>query len=185
MDDQSLVAQIRMGDEHAFTWLFRRYYPLLVPFAATFVPSLDDAQEIVNDLFVQIWERRDTLNIHGRVDHYLYSAVRNRVRNHLRDERRLADRHEAAALEEEVPWMGEAVAPIDATLELQEQMRAVWNAVAALPEARRRIVLLRWQRQMSFEEIAQILGTTSAAVQMQLSRAMKMLREMLPDAFEE
>ena len=173
-----------MGDERAFTWLFRRYYPLLVPFAATFVASADEAQEVVNDLFIQLWERRDTLNIHGRVDHYFYSALRNRIRNHLRDERRLAERHEAAALEDDVPGMGKVVGPIDVTLELREQMTAIWNAVAALPEARRRVVILRWQRQMSFDEIAQILGTTSAAVQMQLSRAMKMLREMLPDAFE-
>lgn len=183
-DDRALVTQMRGGDEQAFETLFHRYYSALVGFASGFLRSMDAAQEVVNDVFLGLWERREEVDIRGRVDQYLYSAVRNRARNWIRREHRMAHRHDEASLEEETPGMGEPLAPIDTTLEASEQMAIVWRAVDTLPEARRTVVILRWQRQMSFEEIAEVMGTTSAAVQMQLSRAMKLLRELLPDAFE-
>ena len=96
----------------------------------------------------------------------------------------MAHRHEEAAADNEHPAMSEPAEPIDLTLEVEEQIAAVWRAVDSLPPVRRTVVILRWQRQMSFDQIAEVLGTSSAAVQMQLSRAMKLLRELLPDSFE-
>jgi len=58
---------------------------------------------------------------------------------------------------------------------------ALRDTLATLPERARLIVLLRWEQQLDYDEIAHIVGSTSAAVQMQMSRAFKILRERLPD----
>jgi RNA polymerase sigma factor (sigma-70 family) len=71
--------QMRTGDEAAFETLFRAYAKPLCAFAYTYVGSTAAAQEIVQELFCRIWERRDTLEMPRSVHAYLFSATRNRA----------------------------------------------------------------------------------------------------------
>ena len=78
------IERIRAGDARAFEALFRAYVDSLCSFAYSYTDSQSAAQEIVQDLFCRLWERRDTLDVPRNVNAYLYGAVRNRAINYLR-----------------------------------------------------------------------------------------------------
>src|SRR6266516_5130210 len=81
------LERLRTGDEEAFESLFRAYVEPLCAFAYSYVESEPAAQEIVQDLFARLWERRDSLEVPRNVQAYLYGATRNRAINHLRNRR--------------------------------------------------------------------------------------------------
>jgi len=178
--DASIVARIRTGDPDTFDTLFRAYFSRLADFANATVRDEAVAQELAAEVFLSIWRRRGEWAPRHSVAAYLYRAVRNLAQTYIRDRsaelaRWRASAYEASALTESV----EALDDRDARL------NAVWHAVDQLSDIRRTIVHLRWREQMSFEEIAVLLDLSPAAVKMQLSRAFKTVRSLLPDAFEE
>ncbi len=77
------LERMRTGDEQAFEALFRAYVEPLCAFAYSYVESEPAAQEIVQDLFARLWERRDSLEVPRNVQAYLYGATRNRAINYL------------------------------------------------------------------------------------------------------
>jgi RNA polymerase sigma-70 factor (ECF subfamily) len=101
--DEALLEQIRASDVAAFEQLFRRYAEPLYDCAYGYVGSRDVAQEVVQQLFVTLWERRRVWQVSGTVVTYLYRAVRNGSLNALREGRRrvpLIDRAHEARLPE-------------------------------------------------------------------------------------
>jgi RNA polymerase sigma-70 factor (ECF subfamily) len=179
--DAAIVAQIRSGEEAAFDALFRQYFSGLADFAAATVGEAAIAEELAADVFVSLWRRRTQWEPRGSVASYLYRAVRNLARNYVRDRGAERARYLAAAAEMEA--VAETV-PIDQLEDRDARLAAVWHTVDRLPEMRRVVVHLRWRANMSFEEIAVLLNSTPAAVKMQLSRALKTVRELLPEAFD-
>src|SRR6266498_3572076 len=79
------LERMRTGDEPAFEALFRAYVEPLCSFAYSYVQSESVAEEIVQDLFARLWERRALLETPRNVQAYLYGATRNRALNYLRD----------------------------------------------------------------------------------------------------
>jgi RNA polymerase sigma-70 factor (ECF subfamily) len=179
--DAAIVARLHEGDESAFDALFREYFARLTDFAAATVGDSAIAEELAADVFVSLWRRRTTWEPRGSIAAYLYKAVRNLARNYVRDRTAEHARYLAAAAEMESTI--EAVS-IDQLADREARLAAVWRAVDQLPETRRAVVHLRWRANMSFEEIAVLLNTSPAAVKMQLSRALKTVRELLPNAFD-
>jgi RNA polymerase sigma-70 factor (ECF subfamily) len=180
-DDAELVAQLQASDEAAFEHLFRRYFPRLVDFAAVTVLDRAVAEELAAEVFLSVWRRRESWAPQGSVASYLYRAVRNLAYNHVRDRNAEQERAKAAVAEQA------ALAPtgsLEGSDDREVRIAAVWAAVDQLPETRRAVVYLRWRANLSFEEIALLLETSPAAVKMQLSRALKTVRALLPTAFD-
>jgi RNA polymerase sigma-70 factor (ECF subfamily) len=173
-DDDALVTSIRAGDVVAFERLFFMHIDGLVTFAAGFVGSRGAAEDIVADVFAILWERRAVWNPRHGVRAYLYAAARNRALNTTRD----TESHER--LDALVAVTSDVSPTIDETLVLEEQIAAVRRVLEELPEPRRRIMELRWRDGLSAEEIAVVLNVTRNAVDIQLSRALQMLRAVLP-----
>ncbi|MDX5345987.1 MAG: sigma-70 family RNA polymerase sigma factor, partial [Hymenobacteraceae bacterium] len=80
----TLTALLAADDAPAFESLFRSYYSGLCHFALKFVRDKETAEELVQDLFVHLWENRHTLQISGSVKSYLFTATRNRAFNYLK-----------------------------------------------------------------------------------------------------
>ena len=93
MDDNALLMRISRDDHDAFDTLIRRYYPALKSFAGHIVRDDQASADVVQETFVRLWEMRSDVNGIGSVRNYLYVSVRNIAVNHLRTERRLAERH--------------------------------------------------------------------------------------------
>lgn len=166
------LERVRSGDEAAFEALFRAFAPGLCALAARYVGSRAVAEELVQDLFLDLWTRRAHLVVERSVVSYLQTAMRNRALNHLRHERRVV----APLPDETRPDAPDAAAPgeselLDA-LELQD-------AIEHLPARCRLIFTLSRQQDMSYGEIASSLGLSIKTVETQMGRALRSLRERL------
>ena len=83
--DASLVSLIQQNDREAFAILYDQYWKQLLSYAGKRLVLPQDAEEVVQEVFVSLWERRHTLDISGSLDAYLHTAVRYRIYNRYRD----------------------------------------------------------------------------------------------------
>lgn len=170
---------MRGGDERAFESLFHAHYDGLCRFVREYVREADVAEELVQDLFVRLWRDRERLQVRGSVRAYLFVAARNAATNHVRRQRfrsLLARRWQAAPQDAPV-----AAAPRTPEQELLsgEAGAAVRAAIEALPERARLAATLRWEHQLSYAEIADVMEITVKGVENQLGRIAKTLRGAL------
>jgi len=172
--DPALVAAIRAGDVVAFEAFVRTYYADLVRFAESIVRNGDVAEDLVCEIFTRVWIRRAEWTPHTTAIAYVMAAVRNEALRWLRTQAQrttAAPRVEAAADR----WLASREMPDAGVLDAEMAAR-VRALLGTLPEQDRTAITLRWLYELAFDEIAQVMGTTSAAVQMRLSRALKALR---------
>lgn len=170
-----LVCQVRAGDEGAFEALFRAYYARLVSFACTNLGSQAVAEEIVQEVFLQIWARRDVWVVERSVAAYLFRAVRNRISN-VRRSLRLETAYGEDVTRHTDP---RAAAPSDARLREEEIGVALAQALVRLPERPRQVFLLNRRQHLSYAEIADVLGISVKTVEMHMGRALAQLRTSL------
>ena len=191
-DDAEIVARIRAGDETACESLYLAYHDPLWRFAYGYMRSRDDAEELVQDVFLALWRDRARWTVQTCVRAWLYAAVRNHALNHLRHERVVARLNVAAAERANdqgatgvasagrgAVAMGAPAPDAQASVEGQELDDAVVRALAALPERRRLAMTLRWKHDLSPREIARVLNTTPESVRVLLTRARHELAELL------
>ncbi|MFL5518912.1 MAG: RNA polymerase sigma-70 factor [Gemmatimonadales bacterium] len=174
--DRTWIARIIAGDADALDAVFRTYYAELGAFAHRYVRSRAHAEDLVHDVFAQIWAERERWQVRDSLKAYLYAAVRNRAISALRREiveRRWEDRvhasHQAAPTH--------AVNPGQARLERDDLVRVVRDVLAELPERCRMAVTLRWQRQLSYAEIAEAMGISVNTVEVYITRSCRAVRE--------
>lgn len=171
--DRSLAIQIQGNDAdeagRAFEALYNAYAVPLWRLARQFTGSDAQAEDVVEDVFVSLWIRRHEWRVSSSVRAYLYSAVRNRALNAIRDMGHLETVPEALVVETE--------APPDADVEMHDLETALREAVNALPERQRTAVLLFWHESMNMSEIARIIGITPQGARKLLLTAQGSLRE--------
>jgi RNA polymerase sigma-70 factor, ECF subfamily len=157
-------------NDRDFEDLFRRYYARLCGFAFGFVGDRALAEEIVQDAFMSMWEKRGKLEVHTSMRAYLFAAVRNRALNkssRVRMEERWQDENASSD-----------VVPAADYSDIGDRVRA---AIDSLPRACRTTLLLRWQEDMTYAEIAEALDVSVKTVENNLARARELMRGKLPD----
>lgn len=170
-----LLDRIRAGDMAAFEGLFHAMHGPLVAFAVRYVGDGGRAEELVQDLFFDLWRSRTEWQVRGSLRSYLFGAVRNRALNVRRRDAVESD-WAADEAQESVRALHAAPAPIDAVYESAELIDQVRTAIAALPERCALTMQLRWHEGLSYGEIADILGISVKGVENQLARGLKALR---------
>jgi RNA polymerase sigma-70 factor, ECF subfamily len=175
--DRALVDRIRGGDRQAFEVLFREMYQSLVAFAARYVGD-DRAEELVQELFLDLWAARDRWDVHGSVRSYLFTAARHRALNVRRRDAVERDWATEESHDDVRALHPHPVIP-DAALEREEEQQAVAAAFALLPERCRLAMQLRWRDGLSYAEIAEVLGISVKGVENQLGRGLRALRQRL------
>lgn len=171
--DRALLDRLRAGDETAFDAIFRGRYALLVNVAERMLRDRAVAEEVVQEVLLNLWRRREALGPDEALGPYLVRATRNRALNHLRHlhvERRDAV-HAAGPTEVPAAGAGQAVAT--------ELAAAVTTAVAELPPRCREVFTLSRARGLTYTEIAEALGISVKTVEAQMGRALRTLRERL------
>ncbi len=172
--DAQLVRRICDGDGSALSTLLRAYFAWLVDVATSIVTSSDLAQDVVQDVFLRLWDIRSSLEIRGSVAAYLYKAVRNKALDVLAHERAQHDLQQRvhasyAGIEPAVSNEGES------NLLHSELEAALGAALQTLQPRMREIFLMRVDAGMSYAEIATVLGIGVPTVHVQMSRATKSL----------
>lgn len=177
-DEQELVQGLRRGDGALFDRICLAYYDALWRFAFRMVGTREVAQDVVQDVFLNLWERHGEVVITTSLGAYLFSAVRRRALVYLRNDR-TTSRIAAAWEESEVPGLGTAAESPLLEVERGDLQAMVALALESLPPARRQAVALRWGEHMEYEEIAEAMGISYEAARAHVSRAYRTLRTLL------
>ena len=172
-----IAARVRAGDEQALETLFRAHFASLCEFAVRYVREHALAEEIVQDLFADIWARRAGWQVRGPVRAYLFGAVRNRALN-LRKRQATERDWEQDETVTEVRSLHREPERADDQVERDELRARVNAAVESLPERCRLVMHLRWREQMSHAEVAAVMGISVKGVEMQLARGLRALRAL-------
>lgn len=171
--EQDWVRDIREGNPRAFERLFRTYCGPLVNFARRYVMDLPVAENIVQDVFLSVWTRREQLDPTAAIRAYLYTAVKNRALNELRHievEQRSRETIAVPRAVEDSP---------EKDWSQQELASEIRSAVEQLPQRCRTIFAMSRYDNLTYGEIAQVLGLSIKTVETQMGRALKSLRSSL------
>lgn len=152
----------------AYEALFRKYQPALVRYAYVHLQSQEEAREVVQEVFINVWEKRGTLKFDDELRYYLYRSVKNASLNLIK-KRRL----ETTSLEEAVT----AAVEQEEEGETQVRYRAVMAQINLLPEMCREIFLMSRMEGLSHKEIAEILEIAPKTVENQIGIALKKIRD--------
>lgn len=171
--DRDLLARLRSGDHSAFEAIFRQWYEPVVRSANRVLRDTGVAEELSQDVFLELWRRRESLAEDSSVAGYLMQAVRNRALNHLRH---LAVQKKSVVY---VEALSEPAERADAHAQAGELQAALTRAIAELPPRTREVFVMSRERGMRYTEIAEQLGVTVKAVEANMSRALRMLRDRL------
>lgn len=170
MDELILIERLKRNDRNAYSELFDRYFDKLFTFALNMVFREDVANDIVQEVFIAIYEKSVFTNYKGSLKAYLYMSVRNRCYNYLRDAK-VEDRN--MALYAEAAVYSDSVDVIDEE-EILEKIRQVMDE---LPDRCREVCLLRFVQGYKYSDIAKQLSMNENTVKVQLHRGMEKIKE--------
>ncbi len=179
VNDKALVEEFIKGNEKAFETLFKKYYQMLRKVAQYMLDDLEQAEELVQDAFVNIWEKRSNVNPDASFKNYLITAVRNRCLNHIKAKKK------THSIDDDEIWQEQLVADsrTEAAVNFKEMHRAIEQAIDKLPEQCRIIFQLSRHEGMSYKEIAEALDIAPKTVENQIGRALKVLKVELKEYF--
>ena len=173
-DERSLVLRLIEGDEDAFCELYAAYKNRLIYFAMRFLESREYAEDIFQDAFAVVWQGRRFINPDASFSAYLYTIVRNRILNQLRDLSN-QDKLREQILSQAVNYTNETKDEIIAN----DLRQFISRALQQLTPRQREIFQMSRERQMSHREIAEVLGISVNTVQESISISLRTLRTYL------
>lgn len=172
-EDRYFLEEIKNGNHNALKKVFETFYRPLCNFALQFLNDRDQAEEVVQGLFVKLWEKRTGITIETSLKNYLFSSVRNQCLNLIQHEK-VKKIHEGPIREalfsdnaEEEYFIG------------SELTSRIAFAVESMPEKRREIFRLSREEGLKYREIAEKLNLSIKTIETQMGLALKYLRENL------
>lgn len=168
--DFILLNNIQKGESLSFESLFKKYYASLCVFAVRYTHDLDSAREIVQNIFVYLWENRTDVKIDRSVKAYLTVSVR---RNCIRFVQQQRPTTSIDAISEDEHLADD----LHDSLELEELYQQLLDAIEQLPDQCKRIFKLSRFEELKYSEIAEKLGLSVKTVEAQMGKALKALRK--------
>jgi len=172
VEDKLLLLKLKEGNEQAFDALYEKYWQELYAAAFKRLDDPDQAKDITQDVFLQLWLKREEGHIEN-LPAYLFTAVKNKVFNWLEKERKYTPVSELLLLLET------SHDPADARLLKNEFIKTYEALINTLTLSQQQIFRLRYQEEFSTSEIAEKLDISRKTVQNQLGKAVAQLRASL------
>lgn len=169
-----LLSKLQQGDKKAFNVLFRKYYPTLCAYAHRFV-DLEDAEEIVQDVMLWLWENREILLIESSLSQYLLKMIYHRALNRIA-QKEVKYRADTLFYEKNQAMIYD----VD-FYQIEELTKRIHTAIAALPESYREAFIMHRFKDMSYKEIAELLNISTKTVDYRIQQALKLLRKELKE----
>lgn len=174
MKEKVILNRMKAGDEEAFAWLYNHYWQKVYHFARLYLTSSSEISEAVQDVFLHVWEARETFDNSKNFDGYLFIITRNIIFNYSRryfNELNfkmtvLQSMEEGYSIEEE--------------LDARDLKRYIDKLVVQLPANRQRIFRMSRELHLSNKQIAEQCAITEKAVERQITLALKFIRDNLP-----
>jgi RNA polymerase sigma-70 factor (family 1) len=165
-----LIERLKNGDESAYSYLFDQYYAPLTSFAFRFTRSYEISKDVVQNLFIRLYQNRDTLTIQTDIKSYLYKAVYNGSLNELKKETLREEHHLYYVSERETTHCDQA-------REETEKEHKIYQAIQQLSPRCRKIFLMSRIDGKKNHEIAAELGLSIRTIETQVSLALKSIRK--------
>lgn len=189
MNDNELIRAIKTGNPAAFKALVEQYKDLVVNTCYGFVHDREEAEDLAQDVFVEMYESLHTFREEAKLSTWLYRITVNKCLNQIKKNKRWRWRQSLQILfgsqEGPVEIVDENTADPQADLEQQERHNVLNQAIATLAENQKIAFTLSKYEDLSYQEIAQVMGTTVAAVESLLNRAKKNLQKKLYDYYRD
>ena len=173
-EERSLILRLIEGDEDAFCELYATYKNRLIYFAMRFLKSREYAEDVFQDAFTVVWQSRRFINPDASFSSYLYTIMRNRILNQLRNaanEEKLKESILSQALDYTEDTKREVM--------LNDLKSLISHALQQLTPRQREIFEMSREAQLSHKEIADKLGISVNTVQEHISTALKLIRTYL------
>ncbi|RVT71997.1 sigma-70 family RNA polymerase sigma factor [Flavobacterium sufflavum] len=172
LNESALLLSISAGDESSYTLLVEKYWQKVLQHALSFVKSYPVAEELTQDVFIQIWEKRKKLSEVNSFENYLFIASRNLIISHIRKKLIETDSLKGEKLQE-------LFLKPDEQYEFQELVKIINEGAALLQEPRRSVFLLSRMEGRDADYISKELGIATRTVRWHLVQALNFLRNYL------
>jgi RNA polymerase sigma-70 factor (ECF subfamily) len=175
--NKQLVQRINEGDETAFRQLFYDYYPYLHSMAEQITKSSEQARDVVQEVFLKIWNSRADFGIKVSLDAYLYRSVRNQALN-FREKQKSQERTKNNFANQVISSFEEY--QIGSQQVNQSKIVAeIWKIVQTMPDRRRIAFTLSRKRGLTYEEISAVMDISQKTVEYHIGAAVKDIRRRL------
>lgn len=169
------------AEELFFEELYKKYYMRGVYYAHQYLNDYDLSKEIVQDAFMIIWERRESLDFELNIGSYLFTIVRNKCLNAIRDKI-----HKMKSFDSELSidlLINQRALKDDSAVKvLDDELRTLINkTLGNMPEHIRSVFLMNRNQELTYSEIANKLGLTEKAIEYRMSKALAIFRKELAD----
>lgn len=176
LSEQEIIGAIREGNERIFEETFRKYYQSLCNYANSILKEMDEAEEVVQNLFLSIWEKRSDLEINISLKSYLYRAVHNHCLNRIKH-LKVREEYQQYA----VNFYDASYESVSQTVMKNELETKIEEAIRKLPEQCRLIFRMSRFEELKYHEIAEQLELSPKTVENQIGKALKILRVELAE----
>ena len=176
--DQELCLLLNEGDRQAYIEIYARYNGLLYIYAYKKLRNREEAKDVVQEVFIQLWKRHQQLSFDTSLAGYLYQSVRNRALNifaHQQIEQKYID-----SLND---FLGTEIAGTDYLVREKDIAALIENEINALPPKMREVFLLSRREHKTYKEIATMMNISEDTVNTQMKRALKTMRDRLGPLF--
>jgi RNA polymerase sigma-70 factor, ECF subfamily len=175
LPDSELLSRIKKGDEKAFEMLYKSFFTMLCMFSYRIVKKTDIAEEIVQDVFFHIWDKRNQFELTTSFKSYLYKAVHNNSLKHLRHQKIVLAYENSSAFSDSEKVTGQHY------LEESEVYQILHGVINELPDRTREIFQLNRFKGLKYQQIADVLEISVKTVEAHMSSVLKILRKRLKD----
>lgn len=169
--DPELITRWQKGEEKAFDTLYKRYVVYLVNIALQKTGSVETAKELVQDVFLSLYLRKDHLQTIASLKSYLYTALQNKVYNHYHKES-VKQRYEQSAARN----LRVVTNDLQDEYEAKELKKQLQEKINRLPPQCRKVFLMSREEQLSHKEIAERLNISPNTVDQHIQKALRILR---------
>lgn len=173
--DISLFDCVKRNDRLALNTLFTRYYTKLCAFASGYVKSKDDAEEIVSDVFVNLWKGRHSIKVKSSLRAYLYTSAKHEAFAKMKR------RQNNIVSIDDIPMSPQFIddyGPLEA-LVFSEMENHLQGAIDNLPPRCKQIFIMKWAEGLTYKEISEILGVAEKTVENQVIKAFELVRQSI------
>ena len=173
--DEQLIALLQTNSDLAIDWIFRRYYPMCRKAALRVLKDEHLAEDITQDVFLELWKKRGERQINIALKAYLRRSVMNRCLNYIRDKKMAFDD------EDKLPEWPSTASDALSDLETGELEQSLQKAIDELPERCRIIFTLSRFEDLKYQQIADKLEISIKTVENQMSKALRVIRKALTE----
>lgn len=174
LPDETLLSRLKEGDEKAFTAIYIRYNKMLYVLAYKYLKDSFRAEDIVQQVFLKLWEARSLFAGAINLRNYLYTSAKNLILNEIRDN--FSDMEKNYAVIQNRPEFEDK---LQSALEEKDLFQHFYKILAELPEQKRKVCLLKIRDNLSNQEVADKLHISVPTVKSHYSQAIKLLRDKM------